>query len=230
MSQNFSLKIYMKTLTSLLFIGSLFFSNDAFACRCDFSLLKNIENNPSMAESVFVAVWKNESFLIQKHWKGVTSEKLRTTSTMPGHVTKCDLKLKDGEKYLVLSINKLKEPVVLSICQMSVNEFTQASDKIAKLNNATNLMPKNKIFKSYPMTNCKDWQPQWGDCKMDTDCVVISNPCGWPTSAANKIFSDKAFACNRLEGTAISCPSWNEIDGGQRVSKCDSGKCVNQEK
>ncbi|MGZ3771840.1 MAG: hypothetical protein ACXVCP_19645, partial [Bdellovibrio sp.] len=72
---------------------------------------------------------------------------------------------------------------------------------------------------------CKQWQSSWGSCKSNSDCVLISNPCGWPTSAANKQSSEQAKKCNILEGAALSCPAWNKKNSGNRIAICDLGEC-----
>lgn len=76
--------------------------------------------------------------------------------------------------------------------------------------------------------DCKGWKPAWSLCKTDSDCVVVSNPCGWPTSAANKASFEEAFKCNRIEGAALDCATWDEKGGGKRIAKCEAGKCANR--
>lgn len=83
-------------------------------------------------------------------------------------------------------------------------------------------------IQSYAMGNCKQWQSTWSSCKTDSDCVVISNPCGWPTSASNKKSFEEATKCNRIEGAALSCATWDEVKGGKRVAVCVSGECKNK--
>jgi hypothetical protein len=74
---------------------------------------------------------------------------------------------------------------------------------------------------------CKQWKADWSSCNANSDCVVVSNPCGWPTSVSNKRSSEEASKCNRLEGAAISCPVWNSKTESKRIAVCVSGKCQN---
>jgi hypothetical protein len=75
---------------------------------------------------------------------------------------------------------------------------------------------------------CKQWQTRWSTCAIDSDCVVVSNPCGWPTSASNKLNSKVASDCNRIEGAAISCASWSDIKSKKTIGVCESGLCQNR--
>ena len=216
----------MKIGHSLLPLFFLIYSGYTYACRCDFTAIRNIEKDPTQAESAFIARWSKGSFQIEKHWTDIPSNKILTTSSIPGEVSKCDLHLKEGEKYLVLSGDKLKEQMPLSVCMTLVISFAEATGVIAKLDHQPSSDDKNKIDL---MAKCKTWNPRWSQCKSNDECVVISNPCGWPTSSANKIFSDDAFKCNRIEGAAMDCVEWKEQPGVKRVALCSLGNCTNLE-
>ncbi len=83
------------------------------------------------------------------------------------------------------------------------------------------------LFSSQIQANekCKNWQTSWNLCKVNSDCVIVANPCGWPTSASNKLNSKVASDCNRIEGAAISCASWSELKINKRIAVCKSGQC-----
>ncbi|MFZ3231210.1 MAG: hypothetical protein WA160_13465 [Pseudobdellovibrio sp.] len=72
---------------------------------------------------------------------------------------------------------------------------------------------------------CKQWKVDWSSCKESSDCVVVPNPCGWPTSASNQRSSEAASKCNRLEGASISCPTWKANSKDKQFAECESGEC-----
>jgi len=76
------------------------------------------------------------------------------------------------------------------------------------------------------LTPCKDETPAWRSCKSEADCVIISNPCGWPSDAANKAFADQAQHCNIRRGAAMGCAAYDAERDGSYSSHCIVGKCV----
>ncbi|MBL1147098.1 MAG: hypothetical protein HND56_08140 [Pseudomonadota bacterium] len=87
------------------------------------------------------------------------------------------------------------------------------------------------VFLSMPAmaespVSCKGEAAAWRNCKDEKDCVTISNPCGWPSDAANKVFAEQAQQCNIIRGAAMGCPAYDaERDGGY-TARCIVGKCV----
>lgn len=87
------------------------------------------------------------------------------------------------------------------------------------------------VFLSTPaaaesLTSCKDETPAWRSCKSEKDCVTISNPCGWPSDAANKAFAEQAQQCNIRRGAAMGCVSYDAKRDGSYTARCIVGKCV----
>lgn len=60
------------------------------------------------------------------------------------------------------------------------------------------------------LDRCRKNNPGWLECRVNSDCVIISNPCGHPTDAANARHRKLAEACNAEVGRAIGCPSSKE--------------------
>ena len=83
------------------------------------------------------------------------------------------------------------------------------------------------LFSSQIQANekCQQWKKSWSTCSVNSDCIIVANPCGWPTSASNKLNSKEASDCNRIEGAAISCASWNDLKSNIRIAVCESGQC-----
>lgn len=77
-----------------------------------------------------------------------------------------------------------------------------------------------------PLPSCKDEDPHWRSCKSAKDCVLVSNPCGWPSDAANQNFAVKAEKCNRHRGAAMSCAAYDALRDGSHTAHCIVGKCV----
>ncbi|TNE31602.1 MAG: hypothetical protein EP349_03875 [Alphaproteobacteria bacterium] len=77
-----------------------------------------------------------------------------------------------------------------------------------------------------PPASCKDETAAWRSCKSEKDCVTISNPCGWPSDAANKAFAEQAQQCNIRRGAAIGCPAYDIERDGSYTARCIVGKCV----
>lgn len=73
--------------------------------------------------------------------------------------------------------------------------------------------------------SCQKENPKWFECEKNEDCVVISNPCGHPTAAANKKFSKEAEKCNIHKGAVLDCASWSDMGGGKTQSFCKNKVC-----
>ncbi|MCM2280036.1 MAG: hypothetical protein NDJ89_18335 [Oligoflexia bacterium] len=74
-------------------------------------------------------------------------------------------------------------------------------------------------------SECGAIRTEWLDCAKTRDCVIISDPCGWPKSATNKKFSAEAQKVNRCLAAALSCPAWDEKRDGRWVASCVKGSC-----
>lgn len=86
------------------------------------------------------------------------------------------------------------------------------------------LLPVQTFAES--LSPCKDENPQWRSCKIEKDCVIVSNPCGWPSDAAHQTFAEKAGKCNRYRGAAMGCPAYDAVRDGSYTAHCVVGKCV----
>lgn len=73
---------------------------------------------------------------------------------------------------------------------------------------------------------CRSVNPSWYECQSDSDCEIIYNPCGWPTEASSAKHAEEAKRCNRLQGVAIDCATYDPTIMGVFTSKCQSGVCV----
>lgn len=73
---------------------------------------------------------------------------------------------------------------------------------------------------------CRAGHPEWYRCVADADCVLIYNPCGWPTEAAASAFAEEAKTCNRHVGTALSCAEYDAAKSGTFTPQCQAGVCV----
>ena len=87
------------------------------------------------------------------------------------------------------------------------------------------------VFLSAPVAaetfeSCKDENAAWRSCKSAADCVIISNPCGWPSDAANKAFAEQAQHCNVRRGAAMGCAAYDAERDGSYTAHCIVGKCV----
>lgn len=76
--------------------------------------------------------------------------------------------------------------------------------------------------------NCDSWQKLWEQCETDQDCVVVSDPCGWPTVSVHRKYEQEASRCNTIAGAALSCASWSDMGGGERLAVCTDGYCKSQ--
>ncbi len=85
----------------------------------------------------------------------------------------------------------------------------------------------HSVAVSADLENCGDWKKDWAKCERNEDCVVVTNPCGWPTASANTTHAEEASACNIRAGAALSCVSWSDMKGGERAAVCENGLCVN---
>ena len=87
------------------------------------------------------------------------------------------------------------------------------------------------VFLSAPVNaetlpSCKDENAAWRSCKTEADCVIVPNPCGWPSDAANQNFANKAEECNRHRGAAMGCAAYNAERDGSYTARCIVGKGV----
>ncbi len=82
------------------------------------------------------------------------------------------------------------------------------------------------LLQAGPFEACQKENPTWFRCTQDSDCVVISNPCGHPTAAAHKKFSAKAEQCNIQKGAALGCVSWETMGGGKTQAVCRNKVCT----
>jgi len=78
---------------------------------------------------------------------------------------------------------------------------------------------------SSPFDSCQKENPKWFQCEKDSDCTVISNPCGHPTAAANNKYFKEAEKCNIHQGVALGCVSWNDMGGGKTKAFCKNKVC-----
>jgi len=76
-----------------------------------------------------------------------------------------------------------------------------------------------------PYTYCQEKEPSWFTCEKNSDCIIISNPCGHPTAASNKKFSDRAENCNIQRGASLGCVSWNVMGSGKSEAICKNYVC-----
>ncbi|MBY0416119.1 MAG: hypothetical protein K2Q18_18245 [Bdellovibrionales bacterium] len=117
-----------------LFLISLLFTwSTAQACKCDFSELKMIVENPTKAASAFVGVWNNGYFDIKKSWKGEPLKKIQMRHSGDRSMSKCDLNLIDGKEYVVVSLDKFKEGAPLKLCSTYANAEDEGKKIIEKL-------------------------------------------------------------------------------------------------
>ncbi|MCB0386245.1 MAG: hypothetical protein H6624_01345 [Bdellovibrionaceae bacterium] len=75
------------------------------------------------------------------------------------------------------------------------------------------------------MDNCPGWKTEWTTCKVDADCVVVPNPCGWPTSVANTESAEMASKCNIRHGASMACVSWDKMGKAKPNAHCKNGEC-----
>lgn len=75
-------------------------------------------------------------------------------------------------------------------------------------------------------STCGSIKPQWLECAAAKDCVVISDPCGWPKAAANKKFAEAAQKVNQCAGAVMSCPAWEEKRDGKWIADCKKQVCA----
>lgn len=80
------------------------------------------------------------------------------------------------------------------------------------------------INNSFASDKCPTWKSEWDSCQGKKDCIVISNPCGWPVSIVNKSFAKVAETCNIHAGAALSCATWDQSRGMMEVN-CLKNKC-----
>jgi len=73
---------------------------------------------------------------------------------------------------------------------------------------------------------CKNEAPAWRNCKTKADCVIVSNPCGWPSDTASKPFANQVLKCNQERGTVMGCPQYDAVRDGSYTAHCIVGKCV----
>ncbi|MFN5539806.1 MAG: hypothetical protein ACK481_07110 [Candidatus Melainabacteria bacterium] len=80
-------------------------------------------------------------------------------------------------------------------------------------------------FGAFAMSECGVQNPFWFSCKKDSDCVVISDPCGWPTATSNNKFKNDAKNYNYCRGAVLDCVQYLEVRDGRFVAKCIKGRC-----
>ena len=88
------------------------------------------------------------------------------------------------------------------------------------------IVPADLLAEPSALDQCRLENPAWYQCSKTEDCMRISNPCGWPTDAANKQSAEKAQTCNRLKGAALSCPRFDSSKTDDFELSCIAGVCV----
>lgn len=83
------------------------------------------------------------------------------------------------------------------------------------------------LFPSVSNANeCRSANPSWYQCQADSDCEMISDPCGWPTVASSSQHAEEAKRCNSIAGEALDCVTYNPAVMGVFTPKCQAGVCV----
>lgn len=89
------------------------------------------------------------------------------------------------------------------------------------------------LFLSYTANSeniCRTENRSWYVCIKNEDCVIVHDPCGYPLESSNKQSYQMAEKCNRIQGAAISCATWDEMKNGKTEAKCKSMTCVANKK
>lgn len=81
-------------------------------------------------------------------------------------------------------------------------------------------------FFAFGLPQCGDENAEWYSCKTNSDCVVITDLCGWPTAAANIKLSKKARERNLCLGSVMDCAEYRAERDGIFVARCVKKKCV----
>ncbi len=71
---------------------------------------------------------------------------------------------------------------------------------------------------------CRAGSPEWYSCETDSDCKVISDPCGWPWDSANIEYADQAQQCNIMAGAVLDCVQYDR-SMGSFTPKCIDNMC-----
>lgn len=79
-----------------------------------------------------------------------------------------------------------------------------------------------------PFEECEKESLKWFECVKNSDCTVISSPCGHPTAAANNKYYKNAERCNNQKGSVLDCVAWDEKRDGKTRAICLKNVCATE--
>lgn len=143
---------------------ALLSAGPAFACTCDPKVVAGLYTKPETAATALLGAAEGEVFRVEASWTVYTS-----AVALPRPST-CSLRPAPGRRLILLSVSPLssfgegkRSP---SVCDSILLEPAKAEKAVRRL------VPKDNGGYHF------GYNPSWGWCRADKDCVVSPGVCG----------------------------------------------------
>lgn len=197
---------------SFIFLGVICFSK-AFACKCNFDGVNAIGKDPVSAETALIVqkeVSKKKSFLrVLQSWSKYQN------SVALDEESSCSPQLKEGQRYLLLSFEKIsaveKNKVGFIICNSIFLELDKAKEFVEKLAQKKN--PDEFAV-----------NPSWLYCEKSSQCGLEPSVCGGSSFGVNKKYQKVYREWVRKNSPIVDCAQ-SEIPKRPQSGFCDQNLC-----
>ena len=191
----------------------LFAAPAAFACECPAGLLAPLRADHGTAETALLgkaeASGLGRIFRVEASWTKYTG-----ALVLPG-ATKCDLRPAVGRRLLLLSVRSLawfdENKTSPTICDSILLEPAKAEKAVVQLAARTDY------------GNHFGYNPSWGWCRKDSDCVLLPGVCGG-TDAVNLRSRAEHVAWRSRTAPRLDCVSGTPVKSA--VAKCSENFCA----
>jgi len=196
-----------------LLVLVLFAAPAAFACKCSADFLAPLSADPGTAETALLgkaeASGIGRIFRVEASWTKYTS-----ALVLPGG-TKCDLRPAVGRRLLLLSVYSLawfdENKTSPTICDSILLEPAKAEKAVARLAARTDY------------GNHFSYNPSWGWCRKDSDCVLAPGVCGG-TDAVNLRSRAEHEGWRKRTAPRVDCVSGTPVKNA--AAKCSDNFCA----